>query len=133
MSYAPDGKVLSGYIVPKLYNTNIYSYFKSPLYLEVGKDKYVGINDSERNNEVKKNKFVTILGLGDCDAFLYKLDGSALVPERSMLFGSNKDGHNLAAFIVSDYNESTNTLVVLKLNRKLPKNKAVSLVWMQPQ
>lgn len=101
--------------------------------MDMGKNKYIAINDTERNNEVKRDKFVTIIGVSDLDAYLYKLTGDELVPKRDILFGSNEDGHNLASFSVSDYNTASNTLVTLKLNKKSPGNKAVSLVWMQPQ
>jgi hypothetical protein len=131
MSYDPSGKVLSGYIVPKLYTTNSYSQYKTALYLDAGKDKYILINDTERNNNVEKNNFVTIEGVSECDAFLYKLTGSELVPKREMLFGPNENGHNLASFGVSDFNG--NTLVTLKLNKKNAKDKAVNLIWLEPQ
>lgn len=131
MNYAPDGKVLSGYIIPKLYSINSYSQYKTPLYIDAGKNKYLLINDTERNNNVEKNSFVTITGVSDCDAFLYKLSGNELVPKRDVLFGSNENGHNLASLGVSDFRR--NVLVTLKLNKKNSKNKAVSLIWLQPQ
>jgi hypothetical protein len=133
MNYNSKDEVVSGYVVPKLYNENNYSQYKSPLYIAVGNNRYMAINDTERNNDVKKDKFVTIVGVSDSDAFLYKLEGDELVPKRDYIFGSGEAGHNLASFKISDYNAATNTLVTLKLNKKSPTNKAVSVVWMQPQ
>lgn len=132
MNYNPKGEVISGYIVPKLFSTNTFSNYKSFLYIDAGKNKYIAINDSERNNEVKKDKFVLIQGVSESDAFLYKMSGDALVPKRALMFEPGETGHNLASFRVSDYNAATNTLVTLKLNKKSPSNKAVSLVWIQP-
>jgi hypothetical protein len=133
MNYNSKGEVVSGYIVPKSFNDNTFSYFKSFLYLDAGKNKYMMINDTERNNDVKKDKYVTITGVSECDAFFYNLTGDNIVPKRDYIFGSNADGHNLCFFRVSNYNKATNTLVTLKLNKKSPGDKYVKLVWLQPQ
>jgi hypothetical protein len=133
MNYNNKGEVTSGYIVPKLYNLDRYSQYKSFLYLDCGKNKFMAINDTERNNEVKKDKFVIINGVSECDAFIYNLSGDEIVPKREYLFGTGDSGHNLTPFKISDYDPATNTLITLKLNKKSPTNKAVSVVWMQLQ
>ena len=90
------------------------------------------INDTERNNDVKKDKFVTIVGVSDCDAFIYKLCGDDIVTRRDYFFDAGGEtGHNLASFKVSDYDATKGMLVIMKLNKKSSDNKAVSMVWMQ--
>lgn len=134
MNYNNKDEVLSGYIVPKSYNEDTYSQYKSPLYIARGSNRYMLINDTERNNDFKKDKFVTITGVSECDAFLYNLSGDEIVPKREYFFGPNTEsGHNLGSFRVSSYNPSTGMLVTLKLNKKSPSNKAVSVIWMQVQ
>ena len=132
LNYNNNGEVLSGYVVPKLYNVNSTGLYKSFLYINAGKNKYIAINDTERNNEVKKDKFVEVNEVNKCDAFLYPLRGNELVPKRDYIFGSGETGNNIASFRVSDYNKITNTLVTLKLNKKTPTDNAATLVWMQP-
>jgi hypothetical protein len=133
MDYNSKDEVVSGYVVPKLYNENNYSQYKAPLYIDNGKNRYIAINDTERNNDVKKDKYVAIVGVSDCDAFLYNLNGDDIVPKRTSFFSVGDAGRNLASFKISDYDPATNTLVTLKLNKKSPANKAVSVVWMQLQ
>ena len=131
MNYNSKGEVVSGYVVPKLYNEDTYSQYKAPLYIVHGNNRYMAINDTERNNDVKKDKFVAIVGVSDCDAYLYKLSGDDIVPKRDYFFTNAEAGRNLASFKISNYNAATSTLVTLKLNKKSPSNKAVSVVWMQ--
>lgn len=134
MNYNSKDEVLSGYVVPKSYNEDTYSQYKSPLYIARGNSRYMLINDTERNNDFKKDKLVTITGVSECDAFLYNLSGEEIVPKRDYFFGPNTEsGHNLGAFRTSSYNSSNGMLVTLKLNKKSPFNKAVSVIWIQVQ
>lgn len=129
-NYTIDGKIQSSYMVPKIYNTNNFSEYKIPFYVNAGKTKYMLLNDTEKNNNPTKG-YVPIIGVSDTDAFIYKLDGDKFVPEREMIFGSGGNWHNLAALPASNFNG--NTFITLKLNKKDSNNKAASLVWIELQ
>ena len=146
-----NGKFISNYMVPKahwiifkrlglFYHTNQEDHapemwrgnqYKSFVYLTSLKGKYIFFNDTERNNEVKNDKFVEVQGVEDCDAFMYKLTGSDLFPKREYAFGETKKGHTLAMFSVSDYDKKTNTYVTLELDNT--REKKVKIVWLQPE
>lgn len=115
----------------KLYRGNQY---KSFAYLNGSNKNYIFFNDSERNNDVKKDKFVEIQGIGDSDAFMYQLSGTDVFPKREYAFGvSEKKGHNLALFSISTYNKANNIFTTLKLDKETIKSKEIKLVWLQPQ
>lgn len=148
-----NGKFLAEYMVPKehwIIFTNLSLFYhsdmadeaqelfrgnqyKSFVYLNGNKSNYIFFNDTERNNEVKKDKFAEVQGVADCDAFLYKLTGNDLFPKREYAFGEPVKGHILALFSASDYDKETNTYVTIKLNKESARDKMVSLVWLQPQ
>jgi hypothetical protein len=148
-----DGKFLSNYIVPKehwIIFTNLSLFYhadlageaqesfrgnqyKSFAYLSGSKGSYIFFNDSERNNEVKKDKFAEIQGVMDCDAFMYKLTGTDIFPKREYLFGEPAKGHMLALFTVSAFDKQTDTYVTIKLNKESARDKMVNLVWLQAQ
>ncbi|MFM6924382.1 MAG: hypothetical protein ACKOU7_02695 [Ferruginibacter sp.] len=152
-TYDQKGILASAYLVPKehwvifqelspfyharregsaqlLYRGNQY---KSFAYLNGVSKNYILFNDTERNNEVKKDKFVEVQGVSDCDAFMYKLAGNDVAPKREYAFGAPAKGHTLALYAISDYDKKSNVYVTLKLDKESPANKEVKLVWLQPQ
>jgi len=108
-----NGKFLSEYMVPKehwiiftnlslFYHSDVAdaaqelfrgNQYKSFVYLNGSKSNYILFNDTERNNEVKKDKFAEVQGVADCDAFSYKLTGNDLFPKREYAFGEPAKGH----------------------------------------
>ena len=153
-TYDQNGMLTSSYLIPKehwvifqelspfyharregsaqqLYRGNQY---KSFAYLNGSNKNYILFNDTERNNEVKKDKFVEVQGISDCDAFMYKLTGNEVVPKREYYFGVTASKSNiLALYAISDYDKMKNVYVTLKLNKEKATNKEVKLVWLQPQ
>lgn len=148
-----EGKFISNYLVPKshwnmfnelglfyhhqqkekaveLWNGNQY---KSYAYLGCSKGQYILFNDSERNNEVKKDKFAEIQSVAGCDAFTYRSVGKELFPVREYLFGRPDKGNTMALFLGSDFDAASNTFVTLKLTKESARDKLVSLVWLQPE
>jgi len=155
VTYDKNGDVVSSYLVPKehwnifqglapfylsrregtaqqLYRGNQY---KSFVYLNGTNKNYVLFNDSERNNEVKKDKFFEVERISDCDAFMYKLNGNEIFPKREYAFGKPADAkeHNLLMYSISDYDKKNNVYVTLRLDKETRTSKDVKLVWLQPQ
>ncbi len=111
-----------------IWRGNEYKPFK---YIDGPKGRFIFFNDTERNNEVKKDKFVEVQGVLDCDAFIHKLSGTEIFPPRAYAFGEPKKGHTLAMFSVSEYQRETNTMVTLK--NEAGRSKKVKMVWLQPE
>ena len=116
--------------------------YKSFAFINGIKNKYIVFNDTERNNDIKDEKFMRVDGglergkivmvqgiTGDCDAFMYKLTGNDIIPKREYAFGNREQGHTLSVFTVADYNKKTNTYVTLMLDKASRKDKMVKLVW----
>ena len=131
-NYDANGETLSTYIIPKLFMTDGYSEYKKYLLVGAGKNKYMCINDTRRNNDVKGDKFIELVGVADADAFYYPLNGSDPFPKRAYVFGEKKDIRELCGFKVSDYDSKRNLLAILKLT-KTNSSAEVSIVWMKPQ
>ena len=122
--------------------------YKSFAYVDGTKSKYILFNDTEKNNDIKnarkrgniytglsKAKLVMIIGVTiDCNAFMYKLAGDDLFPEREYLFAEkeNEKGRALALLTVSDYNKKSNTYATLKLDKSSMKSKMINIVWQEP-
>lgn len=120
--------------------------YKSFTYVDGIKSKYVLFNDTERNNDIKnarkrgsiytgisKAKLVMVIGVTiECDAFMYKLTGDDIFPDREYLFAEKEKGRALALLTVSDYNKKNNIYVTLMLDKSNMKSKLVSVVWQQP-
>ena len=146
-----QGKLLSSYLVPKehwiifteLYITYHYkqeanaqivwkgNQYKPFKYIDGAKGRFIFFNDTERNIDVKKDRFTEVQGVTDCDAFMFKLSDSDFFPKRAYAFGEPGKGHTIAMFSASEYDKKTNTLVALKLDNT--RNKKVKLVWLQPE
>ena len=154
-TYDQNAKLVFNYLVPKahwvifqelspfyharregtaqaLYRGNQY---KSFAYLNGTNKNYILFNDTERNNDVKKDKFVEVEGISDCDAFLYNLSGNDIIPKREYAFAATADSkeHNLALYAISDYDKKNNVYVTLRLDKETRASKQVKLVWLQPQ
>jgi hypothetical protein len=147
-----NGKLVSNYLVPKAHwvlftdvdlfyhakqkgharSLYVGNQYKSFIYLNSIKGNYILFNDTERNNEVKKDKFVEIQAIKDCEAFMYKLTGSDIFPKREYTFGvpAAKE-HHLVLYSVSDYDRKNNVFITLDKNPG--SDKEVKLVWLQPQ
>jgi len=108
--------------------------FKSFAYLNGKSNSYILLNDLEFNAEnVAKGKIKTLKTVSEADAFVYHLNGSSVMPERSFLFGeAERKMHQLALFPVSDYDRENNIYLTLQLE-KGRGSALVKLVWMQPQ
>ena len=91
------------------------------------------INDTRRNNKVSKNNYAEVGGIGDCDAFYYKLEGTDNFPGRDYVFGDQDKGRLLTANRYANYNKNENILTVMKLAIIPGKPKQCTIVWMQPQ
>lgn len=163
-TYSHDGKRLSEYLVPKMHFTintllrPLYLYYrefaapslfkgnqyKSFVYARGNTQQYIFFNDTERNNDLKKNKLTTRTGAfsttklvrvqgltGDCDAFMYPLIGNESIPERNYLFGEKDKGHALALLTVSAQSKQNNSFVTLMLDKKNMRSKMVNLVWLE--
>ena len=148
-----DGKYKDSYLVPKAHWILFqslwgfyYKYelargielfrgnqYKSFIYLSSRGGRFILFNDSERNNEVNKDKFVEIQGIDECDAFSYKLGGTGFFPKRDYFFGQQPKGHSLALFQASDYASKTGVYVTLQLTKESARDNQVNLVWMQMQ
>lgn len=146
-----QGKLLSSYLVPKehwiifteLYITYHYkqeanaqivwkgNQYKPFKYIDGAKGRFIFFNDTERNIDVKKDRFTEVQAVTDCDAFMFKLSDSDFFPKRAYAFGEPGKGHTIAMFSASEYDKKTNTLVALKLDNT--RNKKVKLVWLQPE
>ena len=146
-----EGQLLSSYLVPKehwvifteLYITYHYkqeanaqivwrgNQYKPFKYIDGSKGRFIFFNDTERNNDVKKDRFAEVQGIADCDAFMNKLTGNEIFPQRAYAFGEPDKGHSIALFAASEYDRKTNTLVTLKLDDT--KKKKVKIVWLQPE
>lgn len=147
-----NGKFLYNYIVPKVHwytfsHLHLFyqhenkgqaqelwrgNQYKSYAYLNSSQGQYLLFNDTERNNEVKNDKFAEIQGISDCDAFMYKLSPGELFPKREYLFGKQEKGNTIAMFLVSDFDDATNTFVTIKLAKETARDKMINLVWMRP-
>lgn len=120
--------------------------YKSFAYVDGIKSRYILFNDTEKNNDIKnarkkgniytglsKAKLVMVIGVtADCEAFMYKLTGDDILPEREYLFAEKENGRALALLTVSDYNKKNNTYATLILDKSNMKNKMVNVVWQQP-
>lgn len=133
VDYTNQAKITASWFAPKLYITDTYSPYKVFKYINTGKSRYVCLNDTERNNEVEKDKFVEIRAVGEMDAFYHALSGTNNFPKREYIFGDKEKGHELLAFGTSNYNREKNILVTLRLSKDSPADKEVSLIWLQPQ
>ena len=151
-NYNKEGLFISGYFLPKLQTLLEYSYFKNfrnsenesvdfskgdqyklPKYVNGTKQKYLLFNDTERNNNAEKDKYIQVTGLALCDGFVYKLSGDDITPKRDYVFGADPNKHSLGNFAISDYNKNTNTFVTLRTDKESGKGKMVNIVWLQPQ
>lgn len=137
--YTSEGEVASATFVPKMYKSEVLSFkprnekpakpYKSFLYVNGVTKPYLLINDTERNNGVKKDKdIVKVEGIKASDAFYY-VTGNDIFPGRDYVFGKQAKGHLLASFGMSNYNRATNTLVTFKLS---PDDDNVRVVWLKP-
>ena len=131
-TYNPEGQKLSEYIVPKLY-ISTGSPYKDLLFVNNGKNAYMCINDTRRNNNVVKDKFAEVSGIADCDAFYFKLQGTDNFPARDYVFGDQDKSRLLIANRYVDYNKAENTLATMKLTIASGKPKQCNIVWLQPQ
>ena len=131
--YTNQAELSAAWFAPKLYIIDTYSPYKIYKYINTGKARYVFLNDTERNNEVKKDKFVEIRAVGEMDAFYHTLSGTDNFPKREYVFGDKEKGHELLALGTSNYNREKNVLVTLRLSKESPSDREVSLVWLQPQ
>lgn len=148
-----DGKFLSNYLVPKahwytfsdldiFYQNEIKgraqelwrgNQYKSYAYVNSPQGQYILFNDTERNNEVNKDKFAEVQSVSDCNAFVYKLKPGELFAQREYLFGKPDKGNTIAMFLVSDFDTATNIYVTLKLTKESARDKMISVIWLQPQ
>jgi hypothetical protein len=151
-TFDKKGKLISNYLVPKahwiiftalgvfyhyqqedavqkMWRGNQYKPFQ---YIDGPKGKFIFFNDTERNNDVTKDKFAEVQAVADCDAFMYKLSGTEVFSKREYAFGEpEKKGHTIAMFSVSAYDKKTNTYVTLKLDDT--RKKKIKMVWLQPE
>jgi hypothetical protein len=114
-------------VVMKIWRGNQY---KSFFYISGVKGNYLLFNDTQRNDEVKGDKFVDVQGVADCNAYIYKISPGLDFPQRDYLFGKPEKGNTLLMFLASDYNPATNTLVTLKLAKESARDKDISMVWL---
>ncbi len=68
----------------------------------------------------------------DCNAYMYKLTGDDIFPEREYLFAEKDKGRALAMLTIADYNKKNNSYTTLMLDKSNTKTKMVSVVWQQP-
>ncbi|QEC69987.1 hypothetical protein FRZ67_22795 [Panacibacter ginsenosidivorans] len=142
-----DGKETSSYLIPKdHYNNNFYggseggatilkagNQYKEFLYITMNGKPYVFMNDLQENEErIQKGKVSRVIGVGECDAYTFELQGKDVVLHRKYFFGEPEKGHTLCLFSECDYNKEKNILATIKLQLG-GKNKGMSLVWMQPK
>ena len=133
VDYTAKASISKAYFAPKLFIKDTYSPYKEFVYINSGKKSYICFNDTERNNEVKKDKFVEIKAVAELDAFYYPLTGSDIFPKRDYVFGDKEKGHELLSFGISHYDRKNNVIATLRLSKESITDKAVSLVWLQPQ
>lgn len=133
VDYTRQGVLSAAWFAPKLYIVDLYSPYKIYKYINTGKTRYICLNDTERNNDVKKDKFIEIKAVGEMDAFYHVLSGADNFPKREYVFGDKEKGHELLALGTSNYNREKNLLVTLRLSKESPGDKEVSLVWLQPE
>lgn len=138
--YTSEGDVASASFVPKMYKNEVLSFklrnekpvkpYKSFFYVNGITKPYLLINDTERNNDVKRYKnIVKVEGIKASDAFYY-ITGKDVFPGRDYVFGKQPKGHLLASFGTSNYNRETNTLVTFKLS---PDDDNVKVIWLKPE
>lgn len=163
-TYDQYGKKISDYLLPKkhwIIGTMLLPFYvqsrelaaqelfkgnqyKSFVYLGSMKKQFILFNDTEKNNDLKGEKLVSVNGVmmrskltmvmgvtGDCDAFMYELTGNDIMPKREYLFGEKDKGHALALLPVSAYNKQNNMLVTIRLDKKTDRNKTISIVWLE--
>jgi len=119
--------------------------FKSFDIIDAPKNEYILFNDSKRNNDVENARKTTRFGTGnrtklikvigvtaECDAFMYKLTGTDVLPKREYLFAEMDKERALALLTISDYNKKNNTYATLMLDKKNIISKMVSIVWQEP-
>lgn len=130
-------------MVPQLLSKNIQ--YKSFVFFKGIKKAYILFNDTYRNNDIinakkegrfgteTKSKIVRVMAItGNCSAFMFKLDGSDILPKRNYLFEEKKGAQSaLALLTISDYNKKNNTYATLMLDKSNTKSKMVSVVWQQ--
>ena len=131
--HSKQGVMTNAYFAPKLFIVDTYSPYKQFKYINTGKNSYICFNDTERNNDAKKNKFVEIRGVGELDAFYYKKSGTESFPGRNYLLGHKEKGHDLLAFGTSYYDKDKNLLITLRLTKDSPSDNNVNLIWLQPE
>lgn len=131
-TYNSKAEILSEYLVPKLY-INTGSPYKDLLFINNGKSSYMCINDTRRNNKVSKNNYAEVGGIGDCDAFYYKLEGTDNFPGRDYVFGDQDKSRLLIANRYANYSKAENSLAAMRLTITPEKRKQCNIVWLQPQ
>ena len=155
-NYDMKGKLISNYMVPKvhwmlfdrgapfydarkenlaqfLYRGNQYKSFS---YINGSSGNFILINDTERNDQVVKDKFAEVQGVSDCDLYMYKMEATDIFPKRVNVFGQTTLGtkeHQIAMVTTSAYDRKNNIYVTLKLDKESASKKVVKLVWLQPQ
>lgn len=155
ISYDKDGTEKGAFYIPKsqkvysLPDMMYYSYreesaislswgiqYKSFYYLNGKNQNYVFINDIEKNQEKidDKKRVTTIQGLEDCEAYGFAINKGTEMPKRQLVFTDkdNKKEKDIALFTVSAYDREHNIFTTLKRERT-GRDKAVKIVWMQPQ
>jgi hypothetical protein len=133
VDYNKQAQLTGAWFAPKLYIVDTYSPYKTFKYINTGKSRYVTLNDTERNNDVKKDKFIEIKAVGEMDAFYHTIAGPDNFPKREYIFGDKEKGHELLALGTSSYDREKNMLVTLRLSKESASDRDVSLIWLQPQ
>ncbi|MBO9154031.1 hypothetical protein ACFOTA_17565 [Chitinophaga sp. GCM10012297] len=150
--YDANGKIIKSYFLPKRHYlwggqprafyhahragraTRLYKgdQYKSFAFIN-GKDKKILLfNDVEENTKrVLKGKITTIMGVGECDAFYFLLEGEEVLPKREYVYGDavKRKDHNLGLFAVGDYDPVNNLYVTIKADAE---QKNIRLIWMEP-
>ncbi|XZF14596.1 hypothetical protein ACTHGU_00515 [Chitinophagaceae bacterium MMS25-I14] len=153
--YTPDGQEKSTSYIPKnqqlwyTYHVDLMYHsdriekaqkidrgnqFKSFAYFNSKKQDYVFINDIAKNQDRidDKKNVTTIQGLGDCEAFCFKVGGGNGMPKREYVFPEGKKSErDMALFTVADYDREKDMFTTLELVND--HGKKVRLVWLQPQ
>jgi hypothetical protein len=101
-------------------------------YLDAGEKKFILFNDLEANGPTAVAVITSKSDLVELNAFYSWLGGNTTRLQRQYLVDSPRQRHNLAAFIMGDYNPARNIYVTLRTvidGRK----KTSHIVWLQPK